>query len=50
LGAVEKFFGQGWFSPLEKIGPYAYGDFSHKETMQEKTHFFFSDPVQARLV
>jgi len=23
-GAVEKFFGQRWLSPLEKIGPYAY--------------------------
>jgi len=24
LGAVDKFFGQRWLSPLEKIGPYAY--------------------------
>jgi len=23
-GTVEKFFGQRWLSPLEKIGPYAY--------------------------
>jgi len=23
--AVEKYFGQRWLSPLEKIGPYAYG-------------------------
>jgi len=22
LGTVEEFFGQRWFSPLEKIGPY----------------------------